>query len=123
MGKMKFPFPNSQGIFLHDTPTREHFAKSNRAISNGCVRVEDYGRLANWAFGRNVAAEGTSPEQAIALPRGIPVYTTYLTMVPGASGMTTFEDRYGWDRHGALAGGMPVTAAAHASVAASPAAN
>lgn len=123
MGKMKFPFPNSQGIFLHDTPMRKYFTESNRALSNGCVRVEDFARLANWAFGRNVAAEGVAPEQAIALPRGIPVYVTYLTMVPGPTGMTSFEDRYGWDRPGALAGGMPVTAASHASVAAAPSAN
>ena len=107
MGKMKFPFPNREGIFLHDTPTREHFAKSNRAISNGCIRVEDYRRLANWLAGRDIAAVGSDAEQHIALPRGVPVYVTYLTMVPSATGMASFEDRYGWDRPGAMAGGMP----------------
>ena len=106
MGKMKFPFPNREGIFLHDTPTREHFAKSNRAISNGCIRVEDYRKLAYWLFGRDVAAAGSDPEQHLSLPRGVPVYVTYLTMVPEASGMATFADRYHWDRPGALAGGM-----------------
>ena len=82
MGKMKFPFPNREGIFLHDTPTREYFAQANRALSNGCIRVEDYRRLAYWLFGRDVAAVGSEPEQHLALPRGVPVYVTYLTMVP-----------------------------------------
>ena len=109
MGKMKFPFPNREGIFLHDTPKREYFALENRAKSNGCIRVEDYRRLANWLFGRDVAAVGSAPEQHISMPRGVPVYVTYLTMVPNASGMTTFVDRYGWDRPGVMAGGMDAT--------------
>jgi L,D-transpeptidase YcbB len=106
MGKMKFPFPNREGIFLHDTPRREHFAKANRAISNGCIRVEDYRKLAYWLFGRDVAAVGSAPEQHLSLPRGVPVYVTYLTMVPDAAGVTKFADRYGWDRPGVMAGGM-----------------
>ncbi len=73
MGKMKFPFPNKEGIYLHDTPTREYFALADRAMSNGCIRVEDYRRLANWLFGRDVAAVGSAPEQHIAMPRGVPV--------------------------------------------------
>ncbi|MEO7813845.1 MAG: L,D-transpeptidase family protein, partial [Sphingomicrobium sp.] len=109
MGKMKFPFPNREGIYLHDTPHKEYFALANRAKSNGCIRVEDYRRLANWVFGRDMAAVGSGPEQHISLPRGIPVYVTYLTMVPGASGIVSFEDKYGWDRPGVLAGGMDTT--------------
>jgi murein L,D-transpeptidase YcbB/YkuD len=109
MGKMKFPFPNREGIYLHDTPTREYFALENRAKSNGCIRVEDYRRLANWLFGRDVAAVGSTPEQHLSMPRGMPVYVTYLTMVPDAEGMKTFADRYGWDRPGVLAGGMDVS--------------
>ena len=109
MGKMKFPFPNREGIYLHDTPKKEYFALANRAKSNGCIRVEDYRRLANWVFGRDVAAVGSTPEQHMSLPRGIPVYVTYLTMVPAATGMASFEDRYGWDRPGVMAGGMDIT--------------
>ena len=109
MGRMKFPFPNREGIYLHDTPKREYFGLANRAKSNGCIRVEDYRRLSNWLFGRDVVASGTAPEQHIALPRGVPVYVTYLTMVPTPTGMASFEDRYGWDRPGVLAGGMDTT--------------
>ena len=109
MGKMKFPFPNREGIYLHDTPKKDYFSLANRAKSNGCIRLEDYRRFANWLFGRDVAAVGSDPEQPISMPRGVPVYVTYLTMVPDANGMATFADRYGWDRPGVLAGGMDVT--------------
>jgi L,D-transpeptidase YcbB len=109
MGKMKFPFPNREGIYLHDTPLKQYFSLANRAKSNGCIRVEDYRRLANWIFGRDVAAVGSEPEQHLSTPRGVPVYVTYLTMVPDASGMATFADRYGWDRPGVLAGGMDIS--------------
>jgi murein L,D-transpeptidase YcbB/YkuD len=109
MGKMKFPFPNREGIYLHDTPLKEYFSQADRSLSNGCIRVEDYRRLAHWLFGRDVAAAGSEPEQHIPMQRGVPVYVTYLTMVPTSEGMTTFTDRYGWDRPGVLAGGMDMT--------------
>ena len=109
MGKMKFPFPNREGIYLHDTPLKQYFSLADRSLSNGCIRIEDYRKLAHWLFGRDVAAGGSEPEQHLQMPRGVPVYVTYLTMVPTADGMTTFADRYGWDRPGVLAGGMDVT--------------
>jgi murein L,D-transpeptidase YcbB/YkuD len=40
LGKIKFIFNNPFGVYLHDTPTREPFNYSNRAVSHGCVRVE-----------------------------------------------------------------------------------
>ena len=40
MGKMKFGFVNDYGIFLHDTPHKDLFAKAKRNLSLGCVRVE-----------------------------------------------------------------------------------
>lgn len=123
MGRMKFPFPNVEGIYLHDTPKKEYFAKTDRALSNGCVRVEDYRRLAHWVFGRDPDAVGSAPEQHMVLPRGIPVYVTYLTMVPGSDGqLTKFEDRYRWDRPGALANGRDTSTTYGVAAAASGAA-
>ena len=46
MGMMKFMLPNYFGIYLHDSPEKEHFTKNELWISNGCVRVEDYKRFA-----------------------------------------------------------------------------
>src|SRR5215213_9950777 len=38
MGAMKFGFVNDYGIFLHDTPHKDFFAKAKRNLSLGCVR-------------------------------------------------------------------------------------
>jgi L,D-transpeptidase YcbB len=40
LGKIKFIFNNPFGIYLHDTPNRPPFNQSNRAVSHGCIRVE-----------------------------------------------------------------------------------
>ena len=41
LGLVKFMFPNSHLVYLHDTPSRGLFARSERTFSSGCVRVED----------------------------------------------------------------------------------
>lgn len=96
MGEMKFEMPNDYGIYLHDTPVKELFAKEDRWISNGCVRLEDYRRFATWVFGR--APQPTSArEQIIELPRPVPVYMTYLTVTPRGNGIVFRPDPYGFD--------------------------
>ena len=50
MGKMKFMFPNQEGIWLHDTPEKEKIEDAGRLESNGCVRLEDAARFARWLF-------------------------------------------------------------------------
>lgn len=39
LGRYKFNMPSSEAIYLHDTPNRGLFAKTDRALSSGCVRV------------------------------------------------------------------------------------
>src|SRR5918993_5018933 len=46
LGKMKFLFPNREGIFLHDTPERQLLSEASRLYSGGCIRLEDASRLA-----------------------------------------------------------------------------
>ena len=46
LGKVKFMFPNDESIYLHDTPSRRAFGRTNRALSHGCVRVEAAAKLA-----------------------------------------------------------------------------
>ena len=98
MGKMKFPFPNPEGIFLHDTPAREHFAKADRDISNGCIRLEDARRFGRWLFGTDPATMSSLPEQFVQMTRGVPVYVTYLTARPEGATIAYSKDVYGFDR-------------------------
>ncbi|HEX6604480.1 MAG TPA: L,D-transpeptidase family protein [Sphingomicrobium sp.] len=98
MGMMKFMLPNYFGIYLHDSPEKEHFTKNELWISNGCVRVEDYKRLATWLFDGYVP-KGKNPkvEQEVDLPKPIPVYMTYLTANATSDGVVFRPDPYGRD--------------------------
>ena len=99
MGKMKFMFPNAQGIWLHDTPEREKIEEAARLQSNGCVRLEDAKRLSRWLFnGRPPSPQGAKPEQKVNLPSPVPIYITYLTAVPSGTSIVYFDDFYGKDR-------------------------
>ncbi|MEO6041745.1 MAG: L,D-transpeptidase family protein [Croceibacterium sp.] len=96
MGAMKFEMPNDFGIYLHDTPHKELFDQDERHLSNGCVRLQDYRRFANWVFGR--MPQPTSPrEQNFDLPRPVPIYMTYLTVAPSNAGLVFRPDIYGFD--------------------------
>ncbi len=97
MGRMKFMFPNDQGIYLHDTPDRALFAKPARQFSSGCVRLEDAPRLGQWLFGKPLKSASDAPEQQMPLPEAVPVYLTYLTAVPSGTGIAFPDDVYGRD--------------------------
>jgi murein L,D-transpeptidase YcbB/YkuD len=98
MGMMKFMLPNYFGIYLHDSPEKAHFTKNELWISNGCVRVEDYKRFASWLFGGYVPrGENPKVESDVHLPAPVPVYMTYLTVQPTATGVQFFPDHYGRD--------------------------
>lgn len=94
MGRVKFMFPNPQGVWLHDTPSREHFAKQVRLESAGCVRLEDAWRLGSWLFRRPLQPQRGAPEQRADLQDPVPIYITYLTAVPEGSVVTLIEDVY-----------------------------
>jgi murein L,D-transpeptidase YcbB/YkuD len=96
MGEMKFEMPNDYGIYLHDTPNKELFSESERWLSNGCVRLEDYRRFASWVFD-GVLPPAPAPEQIIELPRPVPVFMTYLTVAPSEGGVVFRADPYGFD--------------------------
>ena len=103
MGRMKFMFPNQQGIWLHDTPSKEVLDEAARLASNGCVRLQDAPRFARWLYGRPLKPQGAKPEQKVPLPAPVPLYITYLTAVPSGSSIAYFEDVYGLDRRAQVA--------------------
>lgn len=98
MGKMKFPYVNSEGIFLHDTDHKVYFKESNRALSNGCIRLEQAQRLGEWLNQGPVIAPAGGAEAAVPFPQGVPVYVTYLTARPEEGKIAYGKDIYGWDR-------------------------
>jgi murein L,D-transpeptidase YcbB/YkuD len=98
MGKLKFPFPNPEDIYLHDTPSKALFAKDQRNLSNGCVRVEDAKRLGRWLLGQDPVAPGTDAETRVQIPKGMPIFLTYITAQVRDGKLTYLPDVYGWDQ-------------------------
>jgi L,D-transpeptidase YcbB len=117
MGAVKFMMPNEMGIYLHDFPDKSLFARADRRLSSGCVRLSDAPRLARWVFrGAPPSPTGNAPEQNVDLPEAVPVYITYLTILPGGPDGLTFQpDSYGRDGE-LMAKAGPARAKARASL-------
>lgn len=77
LGQFKFDLPKGDGIYLHDTPKKELFAQEQRALSHGCVRLEDAQRLARWLLGKDPPA-AAAPEEHILIPQPVPITISYL---------------------------------------------
>lgn len=97
MGRVKFLFPNKEGIYLHDTPERDLLQKADRHFSNGCIRLEDAAALGRWLFQKPLRPASKAAEQAVPLPVQVPVYLTYITAAATDAGVVFRKDVYGRD--------------------------
>jgi len=107
LGRVKFMFPNKFNVYLHDTPARELFAKTERSFSSGCIRIEKPIELAEYVLrgdpkwtGENiVAATYRRVEQTVRLPEPILVHLLYWTAWVNEDGTIHFRnDIYGRDK-------------------------
>jgi murein L,D-transpeptidase YcbB/YkuD len=98
MGRMKFMFPNSEGVYLHDTPDKQLLQEAARLFSGGCVRLEDAPRLSKWMFGETLTPKGAGPDERVDLDKPIPVYIAYLTAMPDDGQISYYDDIYGRDQ-------------------------
>jgi murein L,D-transpeptidase YcbB/YkuD len=97
MGKVKFEFPNPQGIYLHDTPDMHLMKLDERQLSSGCVRLEDAGRMHRWLMGKPLPSGTKDAEKMVNLPEPVPIYITYLTVFPEGPAIAFRDDPYGLD--------------------------
>lgn len=110
LGLVKFMFPNSHNIYLHDSPSKSFFNKDKRAFSNGCVRVEKARELAiaimekdaDWSSKKVDTAMHLGKENTYVLQQKIPVYIAYFTAWADGSGNIAFYDDL-YNRDNALA--------------------
>lgn len=95
LGLVKFMFPNTFNIYLHDTPEKSLFNRTDRAASHGCIRLEKPTELAEFVLGwprdSVVRAMEGPPNRTVKLPRRIPVYIVYFTAY-GRDGQLYFGD-------------------------------
>jgi murein L,D-transpeptidase YcbB/YkuD len=106
LGHVKFLFPSPYDIYLHDTPADALFARPGRALSHGCVRVEEPQALAKyvlrddpeWDETRIANAMQAGVEKAVALHETLPVHIAYFTAwVDDNQGLHFLPDVYGYD--------------------------
>ncbi len=100
LGRVKFLFPNSFDIYLHDTPEKNLFQKQNRAFSHGCIRVAQPEKLANYVLRNNQQWDSAKIKQAmnsdtenyVKVDNPIPVMITYFTAWVDEKGQLNFRN-------------------------------
>jgi len=95
LGVMKFNFINKYSIYLHDTNAKSYFKRENRALSHGCIRVENPLELAKYLLSEY--SYKSFREQLIDQTTGhyrvdkkLQVYLRYLTCTANADGEAVF---------------------------------
>jgi murein L,D-transpeptidase YcbB/YkuD len=98
LGRVMFDLDNDESIYLHDTNEKGLFKRGQRALSHGCVRVEQARALAAWSLGVSeqeidaMIARGT---HSVPLPEVIPVALAYYTRFPDEHGqVASYPDIY-----------------------------
>lgn len=104
LGELKILFPNSHDIYMHDTPAKSYFSRDMRALSHGCIRLERPRDMAAAVMGTTVQDLDKyfgKNERGIKVKEPVPVYISYFTAWPDASGQIRY---YGdvYDRDSSL---------------------
>ena len=100
LGKVKFLFPNSFNMYLHDTPAKFMFNQEKRAFSHGCIRVSEPRKLAihllqedpAWPESRIDSAMNARQEKYVTLKKTVPVSIVYFTAWADEKGRIHFRD-------------------------------
>lgn len=107
LGLVKFMFPNEHNIYIHDTPARSLFDRENRALSHGCIRIQNPEKFAaylleddpSWTLEKIQEAMNQENEEIVQLKKNIPVVIYYLTFWADSDGNPQFRsDIYDRDR-------------------------
>lgn len=113
LGIIKFVFSNKYSVYLHDTNQRYLFANAMRSLSHGCVRVQEWEKLA-WYILRNdsISTPGSGytridslktwlqkkQKRNIPIRNKIPVFIRYITCESVNGTIVFYDDVYLEDR-------------------------
>lgn len=100
LGVVKFLFPNTYNIYLHDSPAKQYFDRQNRTFSHGCIRVGEPLVLMQWVLqdekqitpDRIQSIFETGKETYLNLKQGIPVTIAYYTAWIDELGYINYTD-------------------------------
>ncbi|WJS97014.1 L,D-transpeptidase family protein [Flavobacterium johnsoniae] len=107
LGLVKFMFPNSDDIYMHDTPSKTLFDFEKRTFSHGCINVKMAKELAvamlqdypEWTQAKIDKAMEGKTENSFKLTKKVPIYITYFTSLVNENGeIGFFQDVYEKDK-------------------------
>jgi murein L,D-transpeptidase YcbB/YkuD len=113
LGRLKLSVTDRFSVYLHDTPSRSLFARDNRFLSHGCIRVQEIGKLANFILNGHFDADDKTLDGAIAAATTkrfaaktrTPVYVLYFTTFVARDGSLQFRNDI-YDRDARLISAM-----------------
>ncbi|WP_143961105.1 L,D-transpeptidase family protein [Litoribacter populi] len=107
LGNVKFMFPNQYNVYIHDTPTRNLFAHTDRSFSSGCIRISKPMEFAEyllkdkpeWTQEQMTRVVAQGKERTVFLGEPIPVHIIYMTAWADDNGTVHFrKDLYTRDQ-------------------------
>jgi len=115
LGILKFNFYNRYSVYLHDTNQRSFFAFDSRALSHGCVRVQEWQKMAYYIMNNENSQVITSKvkpipvdslthwleikeKHSIPIRSKVPVFIRYFTCEVNDGKISFFEDIYEEDK-------------------------
>jgi murein L,D-transpeptidase YcbB/YkuD len=116
LGVLKFNFYNKYSVYLHDTNQRSFFGSDSRAFSHGCVRVQEWEKMAYFIMNNenSVAGNNIRPKpvpvdslshwlqvkekHSIPIRSRLPVFIRYFTCEATNGQISFFEDIYDEDK-------------------------
>jgi murein L,D-transpeptidase YcbB/YkuD len=107
LGVIKFNFRNKYSVYLHDTNARGLFSRSNRAMSHGCVRVQEWKQFAeNLVYADTVKYHPDTlaswirrgEKHTVGLQKKTPIYLRYFTTYVTDGKIKLYEDIYAEDK-------------------------
>jgi len=99
MGLIKIMFPNKHLVFIHDTPSKSLFERTDRTFSSGCIRTEKPFELAQillndpdkWNENSFKQAIDSGRTQTVMLPKPVPILLFYWTAAMEPDGTVRFK--------------------------------
>ncbi|HYC39074.1 MAG TPA: L,D-transpeptidase family protein [Chitinophagaceae bacterium] len=108
LGVLKFNFSNKYAVYLHDTNQRYLFGSTTRALSHGCVRVQDWRNLAHYLLRRDSGSSARidslnrwlskKEKHSIAIRNRVPLFIRYITCEAKEGKLQFYDDIYGEDQ-------------------------
>ncbi len=101
LGTVKIHFNNPFAVYLHDTPSKSLFSRTDRTYSSGCVRVQDVHDLTEWLLSETPGWDSREQIDAalnarrrvdVPLAETVPIYLLYLTAWVNEHGVVNFRD-------------------------------